>query len=51
MYRGQTQLMLAGEPSEPLMIDRLAHSLLKLRQDPTVAVSGMLLNDLAYVVH
>jgi hypothetical protein len=47
--------MLAKKASEPLMVDRLAGTLLKLRQDPAVAVvgtpSGMLLNDLANVIH
>jgi len=47
--------MLAKKPSEPLMVDRLADTLLKLRQNPAVAVggtpSGMLTDDLANVVH
>ncbi len=47
--------MLAKKPSEPLMVDPLAGTLLKLRQDPAVAVVGapleMLADNLANVVH
>jgi hypothetical protein len=43
--------MLAKQPPEPFMVDRLAGPFFKLRENPAVAVFRVLLYDLSNLAH